>query len=41
MAQPSTALHDPARILVAGPPLARARAVTILLHGRGGVALCP
>ena len=38
MAQPSTALHDPARVLVAGPPLARARAVTILLHGRGGSA---
>jgi predicted esterase len=31
-------LHDPTRVLVAGPPLARARAVTILLHGRGGSA---
>jgi len=38
MAQPSTALHDPARVLIAGPPLARARAATILLHGRGGSA---
>ena len=37
MAEPST-LHDPSRVLVAGPPLARARAVTILLHGRGGSA---
>jgi predicted esterase len=33
-----SALHDPTRVLVAGPPLARARAVTILLHGRGGSA---
>ena len=38
MAEPSAALHDPTRVLVAGPPLARARAVTILLHGRGGSA---
>jgi predicted esterase len=38
MAKPSATLHDPARVLVAGPPLARARAVTILLHGRGGSA---
>jgi predicted esterase len=38
MAELSTALHDPSRVLVAGPPLARARAVTILLHGRGGSA---
>ena len=33
-----SALHDPTRVLVAGPPLAGARAVTILLHGRGGSA---
>jgi phospholipase/carboxylesterase len=32
------ALHDPTRVLVAGPPLAGARGVTILLHGRGGSA---
>lgn len=38
MAEPSTALHDAARVLVVGPPLASARAVTILLHGRGGSA---
>jgi predicted esterase len=31
-------LHDPTRLLVAGPPLAQAHAVTILLHGRGGSA---
>jgi predicted esterase len=33
-----SALHDATRVLVVGPPLARARAVTILLHGRGGSA---
>ncbi len=38
MPEPSAALHDLTRVLVAGPPLARARAVTILLHGRGGSA---
>ena len=39
MADPSTAaLHDPARVLVAGTPLERARAAVILLHGRGGSA---
>jgi predicted esterase len=38
MAEPFAALHDATRVLVAGPPLARARAVTILLHGRGGSA---
>jgi len=38
MAEPTAALHDPTRVLFAGPPLARARAVTILLHGRGGSA---
>jgi predicted esterase len=32
------ALHDPTRVLVVGPPLAGARAVAILLHGRGGSA---
>lgn len=32
------ALHDAARVLVVGPPLAEAHAVTILLHGRGGSA---
>jgi predicted esterase len=31
-------LHDPARVLAAGAPLAGARAATILLHGRGGSA---
>jgi predicted esterase len=33
-----SALHDATRVLVAGAPLAHARAVTILLHGRGGSA---
>jgi phospholipase/carboxylesterase len=39
MADPSAAaLHDASRVLVAGSPLARARAVVVLLHGRGGSA---
>ena len=39
MADPSTAaLHDPTRVLVAGAPLPKARAVVVLLHGRGGSA---
>jgi len=38
MADLSGNLHDPSRILTAGAPLASARAVTILLHGRGGSA---
>ena len=39
MAEPSAAsLHDPSRVRVAGSPLARAGAVAILLHGRGGSA---
>jgi predicted esterase len=35
---PSAVLHDPARTLVVGAPLDRARAAVILLHGRGGSA---
>jgi predicted esterase len=38
MADPSPALHDPARVLLAGAPLAQARGATVLLHGRGGSA---
>ncbi len=39
MADPSpAALHDPSRVIVAGSPLARAGAVVVLLHGRGGSA---
>lgn len=39
MGDPSAAaLHDAARVLVAGTPLERARAVVVLLHGRGGSA---
>ena len=37
MADPNT-LHDATRLRVVGPPLGNARAVTILLHGRGGSA---
>ena len=35
---PADALHDPARTIVVGTPLDRARAAVILLHGRGGSA---
>ena len=38
MADPSAALHDASRLLVAGTPLDRARAAVVLLHGRGGSA---
>jgi predicted esterase len=39
MADPATAsLHDPARVLLRGTPLERARGAVILLHGRGGSA---
>lgn len=38
MADLSASLHDPARILTAGTPLAKARGVVVLLHGRGGSA---
>jgi predicted esterase len=38
MPDSSLALHDPGRVLAAGMPLAEARAVAILLHGRGGSA---
>jgi predicted esterase len=39
MPDPSTAaLHDPARVIVAGTPLAQARVAVVLLHGRGGSA---
>jgi predicted esterase len=38
MAEPSAALHDPARVVTVGAPLDRARAAVVLLHGRGGSA---
>jgi phospholipase/carboxylesterase len=38
MADLSASLHDPTRVLAAGAPLAKARAVVVLLHGRGGSA---
>jgi predicted esterase len=38
MADLSGTLHDPTRVQTAGAPLEGARAVTILLHGRGGSA---
>lgn len=38
MAGPSSTLHDASRTLVAGVPIERARAVVILLHGRGSSA---
>ncbi|MEO5819310.1 MAG: dienelactone hydrolase family protein [Vicinamibacteraceae bacterium] len=38
MADFSTAGHDPSRVRTVGAPLAKARAVAILLHGRGGSA---
>jgi len=38
VAGPSSTLHDPTRVLVAGVPLDRARAAVVLLHGRGSSA---
>jgi phospholipase/carboxylesterase len=38
MADLSASLHDPTRVMTAGTPLAKARAVVVLLHGRGGSA---